>query len=170
MRKTMATKCGQNFLLVMMELLILILLNVQANDLVPTLFFPSSPPNLLPYSFDLDEAKGALHNCLTKEIEDCSHVKKTWPFTDFTYQHCIKLRFGHCMILAVFSNDPYYFIMDDCISTTCKPEMKENKPYYRSSAIFVNCLLKCYEERIKNPSDVIYSYTRRILEFQALIW
>jgi hypothetical protein len=88
----MASKSFKKLMVViMMELLILILLKVQANDLArisfppfsppiqlhrfseldkvqinnlaPTTFRPSSVPIMYPHSFELDEVQGTMHTC-----------------------------------------------------------------------------------------------------------
>lgn len=84
----MVRKCVRNLTVVMVELLILIFLDVEANNLAPTLF-SSSPPILLHYSSKLDQAKESKHECLTNEIEGCESSKTTWPFTDVKYSFCI---------------------------------------------------------------------------------
>ena len=83
----MVSKCVRKFMLVMMELLILILLSVQANNYGPTSFFLSLPPILPPSSSELDEG---ITSCLKNKIEEkCARIKDTWPFLNFEYEICI---------------------------------------------------------------------------------
>ena len=52
----MVMKRVRKLWLVMIGLFILILISVQANDIAPISFYPSSPPVPLPYSFKVDGA------------------------------------------------------------------------------------------------------------------
>lgn len=74
----MVMKRVRKLTLVVMELFILIFLNVQANDLAPTSFYPSLPPIPLPYSFKVDHL-GPMDRCLTRAIKDCECRKYKWP-------------------------------------------------------------------------------------------
>lgn len=81
----------------MMELFILILLDVQANDHAPTSFCPSSFPIPLPYSSEVDEAKG-MYKCIPDAVEGCERTKERWPDHDFRYQKYIFKSFARCFI------------------------------------------------------------------------
>ncbi|XP_062150098.1 uncharacterized protein LOC133858642 [Alnus glutinosa] len=80
------TKLVRKLMLAMMELFILILLDVQANDLALTSLSMSSPPIIFPYSFEVDEAEG-MYKCITNVVEGCESTKKTWPLSDLRYQN-----------------------------------------------------------------------------------
>ena len=66
MRKLMVT---------MIDLLILILLEVQANNLVSTSSYPSLS-NPLPIPFELDNVKGLVYNCLDVNVAHCKKMAK----------------------------------------------------------------------------------------------
>ena len=62
----------------MIEFLILILLDVQAIELAPTSFSPSSPTIQLPYSFELDVTTVPMHKFVADNVEGCTSSKKKW--------------------------------------------------------------------------------------------
>jgi len=159
----MVRKCVRNLPVLIMEVLILIVLNVQANDLASTSFYPSSPPILLPYSFELDRAKGDIHECLTNEIEGCKSSKTTWPSSDIKYSYCIFRSFKKC--LNEFPRHPIMRpIIKDCF-LVCAIKLETEQRYI---AGFTSCLLKCYEEHVKKPSDVIYMQNPWVLAFDVV--
>jgi hypothetical protein len=153
----MVIKCVRKLILVMIELLILILLSLQANDCAPISFFPSPPPIVPPYSFELD-GYGSLYACLRTGVEfRCASIKSTWPFPDIEYETCIFVTFEYC--LGNFENyklQNIVHVIKYCIKTNFHPKLKI-KASHRRSARYVSCLLECYEDHIKNPSDVIYT-------------
>jgi hypothetical protein len=149
MRKTMVTKCIRKLTFVMMELLILILLVVQANELAPTPFCPYSPPIQLSYSSELDEAKGLMEICLTRKFENCESFKKTWPLPDLEYELCIHYGHLYCLNHIKVIHDPVI----DCFTINCKPKSKI-RPLPLS---YVRCLLKCYTKYIKKHPNVIHT-------------
>jgi len=153
----MAVKCVRKLMLVMIELLILILISVLANDCAPISFFPSPPPMLPPYSYELDW-EGTLHSCLINGVEfRCASIKTTWPFPDFEYETCIFVTFEYCLgNINNYRRKFIVYIIKYCIKTNCHKKLKI-KANHRRSARYVSCLLECYEEHIRNPPDVIYT-------------
>jgi hypothetical protein len=117
----MASKRIKKLMVVIMELLVLVLLKVQANDLAHISFPPSSPPIQLhhfselgkvqinnlaptsfrpsplpimdPHSFELDEVQGTMHTCVANVIQDCE-IK--WQHT-YHYGFCLLDGFQQCM-------------------------------------------------------------------------
>jgi hypothetical protein len=152
----MAMKCVRKLMLIMMELLILILLGVQANDLALTSFSPSSSLFMSPYSSELDHNHGELHLCLTLGIRYCSTLRTTWPHSDAKYESCIVATFFRCFEHIKFYEDPIMMpIIFNCIKTKCEPLQKIEEIFVRSSQM-VRCLLKCFSKHVASPSDVIY--------------
>ena len=89
----MACKCIRKLTLVMMELLIFLLIKVQANNLVHPSFSPSRLPILYPHFShfsEFDEVQGTIHTCFASEIEDC---EKIWPL-----HSCLSI---NCLVLMV---------------------------------------------------------------------
>jgi hypothetical protein len=147
------TKLVRKLMLAMMELFILILLDVQANDLALTSLCMSSPPNLFPYSFEVDEAEG-MYKCITNVVEGCESTKKTWPLSDLRYQNCMFKGFFICFHhVNIFEHPP---IFKDCVYTKCLTKSNIGR-VSRSSPRVSKCFLKCYEKHIKMPSNVIYT-------------
>jgi hypothetical protein len=74
----MARKCFRQLRVAMMDLVILLLIQVQANDLTSTSFHPSSLPIPLPHPSELDIMRGPLYDCISLKLEDCEkqHKKK----------------------------------------------------------------------------------------------
>jgi hypothetical protein len=127
----MVRKCVRNLAVVIVKVLILII--------------------LLPYSFELDQAKGDIHECLTNEIEGCESSKTTWPLSDLKYSYCIFRSFKMCLL--EFPPHPILHpIIRDCFLVCAKKFKIEPQDIAR----FTSCLLECYEEHAKKPSDVIY--------------
>jgi hypothetical protein len=152
------TKCVRKHIVVMIELLVFILHDVQANDLAPSSLSLSSPPILLPYSFKLDEATGAMHKCIIDNVDACASSKRIWPFRDSKYEICIKRILWKCF----FHANPIYhskvmlvikkIVM--CANANCYPKMRVMHIHARSH--FLSCVLECCEERNKRHSNMIY--------------
>lgn len=118
----MACKYIRKLVIVMMELLILILLKVKANDLAhislrfssppiqlfylpkfdkvqnnvlaPTSFSLSPLPILYPHSFELDEVQETIHTCLANKIKVC---EETHLYGTTAVRFCIWLRHLDCL-------------------------------------------------------------------------
>jgi hypothetical protein len=147
----MVSKCVRKFMLVMMELLILILLSVQANNYGPTSFFMSLPSILPPYSSELDEG---IISCLTNKIEEkYARIKGTWPFPDFEYEICIFSSFEHCSVNLTHEDRYAYNIINNCIKINCHPKLKI-KAIHRRRTRFVSCLLECFEAYLPHFSFI----------------
>jgi hypothetical protein len=86
-------------MMVMIELLILILFYVQANDLAPTSFSSALPPTLLPYSFEFDDATGAMQKCLINRVGGCRNFKRICLFRDIKYEICVLIFFGNASFI-----------------------------------------------------------------------
>jgi hypothetical protein len=154
----MVMKCVRKLMLVITKLHILILFSVQANNLAPTSFTPSSPTILPPCSFELDI--GELHLCLTGAVHECAGLKSTWPFPDTLYELCITNIFAKCFAeTPSFENQVNFHILRYCIFVNCEPKLKI-KAKHRQSALYVHCLLECYYQHVTNPNDVIYRQNR----------
>lgn len=152
----MVVICVRKLMLVMMEMLILILLSVRANNRAPTSFSLSPPPILPPYYFELGD--GVIKWCLTNGVEEqCASIKGPWPFPDLEYEICIDSAFKHCLgNYVVLGDKKVFFIIKDCIHTNCHPKLKI-RVVHRRSARYVSCLLECYVEHVKTPSNVTHT-------------
>jgi hypothetical protein len=128
----------------MMKLLIIFFLDVQANNLPPTSFSPPSPPILLPYSSEIDEATGAMHKCLTNNVVGCSISR--WSFPDIKYEICVREVFWECFFHIKVSEDPITRLANGvCINTNCYSKMRRLSINRR--ARFVSCILECFKRR-----------------------
>jgi hypothetical protein len=151
-------KCVKKLMLLITKLHILILFSVQANNLVPTSFTPSSPPILPPYSSELDIAE--LHWCLTRVVGHCTGFKSTWPFPDKLYELCIIGAFAVCFVETPYFKNPITFhILSYCLEVNCDPKLRI-KAKHRQRALYAHCLLECYDKHVTNPNDVIYMHNR----------
>ena len=87
-------KFMKKFTVAMLYLFILILVEVQANDLVPTSFHPSfSVP--LPFSFKLDNSQVSIYICLDESIRICVNLNKKVKIDLFA--ECIRLSYHYCL-------------------------------------------------------------------------
>jgi hypothetical protein len=155
----MVMKCVRKQMVVVM-MLILILLDVQANDLASTSFSLSSPPIMLPYSFELDEATGATHKCIADKIEGCPSSKRIWPFPDSEYEICVIGSLRGCFLHFYTHVDPpiYKVVMKRimaCVKANCPWKMRWI--HIRARARLSSCILECSEEGTKGHLDVIYT-------------
>jgi hypothetical protein len=167
----MACKCIRKLMLVIMELLILILLKVQANDLAqisfhssspsallsyfrkldkvqtkdisPTSFCPSPLPIMYPHCFELDEIQGTIHTCVTDdEIKFCE-IK--WPHRRIGFQFCIISAYTKCWLshhVEQKMTTEHILCVHDCVK-------------HRSD--IGTCCNECNERHSKTHSDVVYT-------------
>jgi hypothetical protein len=170
----MAWKCiGKRHMVVMLELLIHILLKVQANDLVHISFRSSSPPIinpqyfsrihkvetngrastsfgpyslpfLYPHSSKLDEVTKTLHSCLKDEIKGCVD----------TWEHVHTRKFILCLVRDNRKCLKEYDARLDVTCSECLLDCQKKKSKIGA------CFLTCFERHLKHhekPSDVIYT-------------
>ncbi len=100
--------------LVMMELIILILVEVQANNLASSSFPPSLLPIPLPNPSNLDNSqRSQFHNPLLQILLElnCAHLKKKKNPTieeQVEYMECTFQKFAHYMKINVSPNQPRF--------------------------------------------------------------
>jgi len=168
----MAWKCIGKHMVVMLELLIHILLKVQANDLAYISFHPSSPPIMnphfsrihkvqtngraptsfgpsrlslmYPHSSKLDEVTKTLHTCLKDEIKVCED----------TWEHVHTRKFISCLVRSNRKCLKEYGARLGVTCSECLLDCQQKKSKIGA------CLLTCFESHLKHrekPSDVIYT-------------
>jgi hypothetical protein len=155
---------------VIMELLILILLKVQANelaqisfhssslsallpyfhkldkvqtkDIFPTSFCPSPLPIMYPHSSKLDEIQGTIHTCLANEIKLCE-IK--WQHRMIGFQFCIISTYTKCWLSHHGGEKMTYehlFCVQNCV---------------KHRRDIGTCCKECYERHFKTHTDVVYT-------------
>jgi hypothetical protein len=112
------TKSVSKHMAVMIEFLILILLDMQAIDLAPTSFSPSSPPIQLPYSFELDVATVKLHKRIADNVESCTISKKKWQLS--RYEFCVNDVLWECFFRIL--------VITQKVCVRCKTFLSVSKP------------------------------------------
>lgn len=143
------TKCVRKHMVVMMELLILILFYVQANDLASTSFSSTLPPTRLPYSFEFDEATGAIQKCFANRVGGCRNFKRIWLFHDIKYEICVVDIFWECFLHMKVSEDRITRRrIENCVQTNCYSRMRMNT-HSCKSLFCESCILECWEENMK---------------------
>lgn len=147
----MVAKCVRKRMSVMIELVILILLSVQANDGAPISFFPS-PPTILPHSSFVYNDFNSVRVCLKIGVKlRCASIKTTWPFPNFEYETCIFSTFENCLSDIKGYEDPRMFdIIQNCTKINCHLKLIISA-IHRKTVDYVSCLLECCEEHIRNP-------------------
>lgn len=163
----MAFKCIRKLVVVMMELLILILLKVQANDFAHTSFCPSSHPIVFPYFSKLDKVQNnvlaptssffSLHcpsfilNHLNwmKIKKQYTCIAKQIKFCEEKHTHNI-LEFGSCIwshhLACTEEHLPDMNVMADICVLNCVEHPSDIGSYVK----------ECYEKHFKD-SDVVYA-------------
>ena len=139
------TKGVRKLTSVMVELFFLILLYVQANNLVLASVQSSSPPIMLPYSFEVDEAQ-EMYECGEDVVEGCERHKTTWPLADLRYQTYIFNGFARCFPHDKISEHLPTF--KDCLHTKCLRRPKWSSEIISPKSVHIT---KCYEKHIKMP-------------------
>lgn len=153
----MVTKYVRKLAFVMMKLITLILLNVQAYDLCPISFCPSSPPIQLSYSSELDEAIGSMRTCLEEKVKACESIEETGILFDFEHISCIRVGFLHCMDDHIVHDPAMGPLIRNCIRLNCysRPKAVELITSHFNGD-YVKCLLACFEH-VKKHRDRIYT-------------
>ena len=130
----------------MTELVIFILVEVQANDLTSTSFHPFSLPILPSHSSKLDNVATTVYICFRRKVDGCEEaIQKAYPTfrAQMTNDMCIAEIFLYCLKKHHRSlTKPAYHAISMCINF-CTP-IKD---------IF-GCLPRCYEYQINHPWDV----------------
>lgn len=125
-------------IVVLMELIMLNLCEVQANDIMS-----SSLPMGFPHPSQLDGFRSLLHDCLDKDIEECKKKKRKpgWKFID--YENCIIKSFYRCIWVndnRIKSSDiELYEIVKECLDKYDKFGLHKSGTK----------LLKCYKVELK---------------------
>jgi hypothetical protein len=161
----MACKCIRKLVVVMMELLILFLLKVQANNLAHTSFRPSSHPIQLSYfskldkvqnnilaptsfspsplpilyhhSTELDEVQETMRTCVDKKMRVC---EETHPYDTMKFKSCIVIGHIDCLLKHPhISPLKYYLCAVDC---------------FEHSTVMMSCIKECHEKHLKDQ-DVV---------------
>jgi hypothetical protein len=72
---------------------------VQNNDLAPASSFPSPLPILYPHSFELDNVKATIHTCLAFEIKVCEEESNSGTFEEGTFElkYCLVQAHAKCL-------------------------------------------------------------------------
>ena len=171
----MARNVLENFMLVMVESLILILLKVQANDLAHIYFHPSSPPTLVPhfskldkvqtidfvpasfcpsplpilypYSSKLDKVQGIMHTFFEDEINICNKRYLHRRFSKI-YRFIFKtcVTYGFARCLEKIAQIQITVQHFDCLRNCLK---------HRND--LATCFTECYEKPINKQLDVVYT-------------
>lgn len=161
----MACKCIKKLMVMMMDLLILILLQVQANELAHISFHPSSPPVMHPYfseldnvqtndicptsfcpsplpimyprSSELDEVKRTLHTCLAEEYKACEEYYLESPEKHYQFDNLsiVSVKLGE----RAKENLACATLL---VCAFCKRDCKR----LRDRRKLVECLLECYRK------------------------
>jgi hypothetical protein len=152
----MARKYIGIFMVVMIELYILIVVKIQAENLAST-SFAHLAPIMLPHFSELDKAqvlehqepepksehqeqKPTLHSCIKKEYEDCKKRKKLISVHNFSYGHCLFNGFIDCQ----HRFEPSTVIIS-CLRVCWRHYVIDRHPV-------APCLEECYERHVKNNS------------------
>jgi hypothetical protein len=127
----------RKLIVAMMELVILIVIEVKANNLFSTSLNPPSLPIPLPNPSKLDNVESLFHTVLKKELAKCEKFEKRKEFEENA--RCILKSFFHCFRQPLHSNDRAYHIADECL-LKCEKKITHTIHY-------ANCVLECYEDR-----------------------
>jgi hypothetical protein len=127
-------------IIVIMELIMLILIKVQASDLV---MIPSSGPLQAPFppSDPLDNYNGhsPLNICLDTKLESCEERKKNLLLAEF--HRCIHIAFINCFSKAI-PEDPTYKLVKECYAFC---NVLEEMIYH----LYTTCLQICHNHLIR---------------------
>ena len=129
----MITKFMRKLIMTIIELVILIVIEVKANDLFSTSLNPRSLPN----PSKLDNVESLFHTVLKKELAKCEKFVKRKEFEENA--RCILKSFFHCFRQPLHSNDRAYHIADECL-LKCEKKITHTIHY-------ANCVLECYEDQ-----------------------
>jgi hypothetical protein len=132
----MARKYTRELIVMIMELIMLILIKVQASDLV---MIPSSSPLQAPFPpYDHLDYNGhsPLKFCLDTKLESCEGRKK--KLIPIQFNRCIHIAYANCFGQAI-PGDPVYKLVKECYAF-CRVFEEMEYP------IYTNCL-KIYHNR-----------------------
>ena len=167
----------KKLMLVILELFILILLKVQANDYADITFQPSSPsimlphfpkldkvqtndlatisfsssplPTLYPHSFKLDEVQGTIHTCFADEIKFCKEIM---------ISHVFLMKMDHyetCFVVGYIKCWESHHGLEKISS-----EHMWCIHVCSTATNIGNCAKECYEKHVKKHSNVVYKQNR----------
>lgn len=141
----MARKLIRKLKVTIIELIILLVIIVQANELAPTSSPPSSLLNLLhnPSKHDDNSSKqGLFFRCLYEKTDLCSKIPETDPWEDLNKKVCIMYfldSFQNCFSNKLHVFDPTYYIAADCCNY-CSMIVKQSQ-----LVNFMVCIVQCYQ-------------------------
>jgi hypothetical protein len=148
----MVMKCVRKHMVMMMELHILILNDVQANDLASTSFSSSSPPSLFLTPLFLMRPQ---EQCIN-ELQIISKVVEVLE----EYGHFVTVKYSGCLRLVMWECGSHFnphagtkkqrFIFKKivmCLEANCPA--KKIWIHINAKARLSSCILKCYEESMK---------------------
>ena len=127
----MTKKFMRKLVVVLLDLVILVLIEVQANDMASTSFHTSSLPISLPFPFKLDNEQLPFSICFEEKIEEC---KKT-VVHHLDQQLCVVVGFSNCE-RRIHPDDPMLYEVS-IVEKLCRiarmahfrNNMNENKPF-----------------------------------------
>jgi hypothetical protein len=141
----MAKKYMLKLMMVEMELIIFIVFEVKANAFMSFSLHPSSLPINFPHSSQLDNIPGPLQNCLEIKPKVCNekHSHESIDYADCvikSFMECLSKHHGHLAStppeIIIYSNAKKCLTLCFCEANGINIQME-------------NCLLKCYEDNIK---------------------
>lgn len=137
------------------ELVILLVIVVQANELAPTSSPPSSLLNLLHNPSKLDNKiikQGLFFQCLYEKTDLCSKIPETDPWEDLKkkkFASCILDSFQNCFSNKLHVFDPTYYIAADCWNY-CSMIVKQSQ-----LVNFMVCIVRCYQRNVPSLTSVV---------------
>lgn len=157
--KLMARRATEKIVVAMTELVILILVEVQANYLTFTSFNPSSLPTNFPHHTKLNNVPKLFHKCVEEEVVNCIASLK------IPHKHrnaiCIIRCFRICMVNPIFKNDPAYHTAKSCYVDRIKTKAK--------GILFANCILRCYRELVFSAISLDLSLSKKSILLEGPI-
>ena len=138
--------------LVMIDLVIIILVELQANALIPASFHPSSLPVPLPLSFKLDNVQGSFYSFLEKNIESC----------------LARLKYESAMPICIIKSYRYSLIKykmhkADLVFQKALKGFIHCRKTHMDLYLCAHCLLEWYEMHIKGHWYVIYTQNPSVM-------
>ena len=138
MRKTM-TKCVRKPMVVMMELLILILFYVQANDLALTPSLPLYLPCgfLIPLNL-IRPQEQLMQKCLINRVGGCRNFKRIWLFRDIKYEICVVDFLRECFLHMKVSEDRItQRRIENCVQTNGYSRLRMIRTFMQEPVLWV---------------------------------
>lgn len=137
----------RKLMMVMIDSVLLILVEVQAINIVSTSLHPTSLQMLLPYPSKIDNVKSIFQLCLEEEIAECENMPKGEDPNKLVL--CIMESFEVCIEKFEHEYDPVFLkslrFVDHCYN---KHKIAESPKNYTS---FVNCVYDFYKRHFKKP-------------------